>query len=130
MREGEALPDASWIALDVCSFARLGSTLPCERSDLPLLPLSLISQMLRWVSSRGANAERHASEHRQRHPWLLEPGEPVPETNALPVLQAEVDVGRFAKHRADAVTASPYNKADDREDLEPWQQSILEEYDL
>jgi len=73
------------------------------------------------------------SEHRAKHPWILEPGEPMPEANALPVLEggpdegapaapdAERDAGRFGK--------SPYDDAGDRAALEPWQQNILEEFD-
>jgi hypothetical protein len=60
------------------------------------------------------------SEHRQKHPWILEPGEPVPEVNALPVLQP--DVGQIGN--------LPYNGAEDRANLDPWQRSILEQYDL
>jgi hypothetical protein len=61
------------------------------------------------------------SEHRAKHPWILEPGEPMPETNALPVLQAETG-------DEDAVT--PDAAMDDRAALEPWQASILDEFDL
>jgi hypothetical protein len=60
------------------------------------------------------------SEHRAKHPWILEPGEPMPETNALPVLRDEAD-GEDA--------AAPDAAMGDRAALEPWQQSILEEYD-
>jgi hypothetical protein len=45
----------------------------------------------------------------------------MPETNALPVLEAETDDGR---------AAASGTMRDDRAGLEPWQQSILEEFDL
>jgi hypothetical protein len=61
------------------------------------------------------------SEHRSRHPWILEPGEPMPEANALPTLPAET-----GQHEPD----TPHAESDDRSGLEPWQQSILEEFDL
>jgi len=61
------------------------------------------------------------SEHRQKHPWVLEPGEPMPETSVLPVLRAGT---------GDESAGAPDTGRDDRADLEPWQQSILEEYDL
>jgi hypothetical protein len=85
------------------------------------------------------------SEHRSRHPWILEPGEPAPEMSALPVLQAEAnensavlsDDGRDAVHDPLPVAqppvaepASPPRTQDGGwllDDLEDWQLSYIQE---
>jgi hypothetical protein len=130
------------------------------------------------------------SEHRTKHPWILEPGEPMPETNGLPALQADAndesscapepgtdpvrDASRGAERevwvldeldqwhlsyireqerpvlpppdaliaergvggvlspetRLHVCTRSTQAAENDRSELEPWQQSILDEFDL
>jgi hypothetical protein len=85
------------------------------------------------------------SEHRSRHPWILEPGEPVPEISALPVLQAEAndedavasDDGGDAVHDPledaqppDAPAGSPPPTQVGEwllDDLEDWQLSYIRE---
>jgi Winged helix-turn-helix DNA-binding len=80
------------------------------------------------------------SEHRSRHPWILEPGEPVPEMSALPVLQAEAndenavapDDGGDAVHDPLPVTqpgSPPPTQVGDwlLDDLEDWQLSYIRE---
>ena len=85
------------------------------------------------------------SEHRSRHPWILEPGEPAPEMSALPVLQAEAndesavtsDDGGDAVHDPLPVEQPPDAPAESPpptqagewllDDLEDWQLSYIRE---
>jgi len=81
------------------------------------------------------------SEHRAKHPWILEPGEPMPETSALPVLWAEAgdrnavtpDTGRDAVLHdvlQDAQRESPPPMQVGGRlpaDLEDWQLSYIRE---
>jgi hypothetical protein len=75
------------------------------------------------------------SERREKHPWMLEPGEPMPETSALPVLdgQNEVcnavtpDTARNVSKVSSPVVDTAEGASWLLDDLEEWQLSYIRE---